>query len=319
MCYNTLAQTLLNNWNKIILSFRHLGVIIVMQDGDNMFNSPITIVNNKTMKDAHAKIEEFLNADVLVYYGEIIDSAEQTIRNIIEDLQENRKDKLYIVLTTGGGSLNPVKRMVNIFRNFYNEVHFIVPDYAYSAGTVFCCSGDSILMSYYSVLGPIDPQVKNADGKFVAALGYLDKINDLIKKAQDNTLTNAEFIILKDFDLAELRTYEQARDLAIDLLVEWLPKYKFKDWTTHADGRPVTLQEKQNRAREIAENLSDNNEWKSHGRPINRDELQNLHLKIDNLDADPTLYRLIMDYHNLATDYIAKYNYQRFVQTRLFL
>ena len=85
-----------------------------------------------------------------------------------------------MLLTTTGGSLNPVKRIVNIFRNFYKEVNFIIPDYAYSAGTVMCCSGDKIYMDYYSVLGPIDPQVRNKDGKFVAALGYLDKILYLI-------------------------------------------------------------------------------------------------------------------------------------------
>jgi hypothetical protein len=34
------------------------------------------------------------------------------------------------------------------------------------------------------------------------------------------------------FDPAELYSYEQARDLSIDLLKEWLVKWKFKDWTT---------------------------------------------------------------------------------------
>lgn len=67
----------------------------------------------------------------------------------------------------------------------------------------------------------------------VPALGYLDKINELIEKAQNNTLSNAEFIILKDFDLAELRSYQQAKDLTIDLLEKWLVKYKFKNWNIH--------------------------------------------------------------------------------------
>lgn len=48
-------------------------------------------------------------------------------------------------------------------------------------------------MNYYSALGPIDPQVQNKDGKLVAALGYLDKINELLQKAQARTLTEAEF------------------------------------------------------------------------------------------------------------------------------
>ena len=135
--------------------------------------SPIDLSTQKEMKQALNAIEMHLDADVLVYYGELVDGAEQTVRKIIEELKRNgeNKDKLYVILTTGGGSLNPVKRMVNIFRHHYKEVCFIIPDYAYSAGTVMCCSGDKIYMSYYSVLGPIDPQVKNKDGKFVAALG----------------------------------------------------------------------------------------------------------------------------------------------------
>ena len=84
---------------------------------------------------------------------------------------------------------------------------------------------------------------------------------------------------MKDFDLAELRAYEQARDLAIDLLVEWLPKYKFKNWTIHGSTKaPVSPEEKRARAMEIAQNLSDNKEWKSHGRPIRRVELERLEI-----------------------------------------
>ena len=287
-----------------------------------MITSPINCANRQAMVDAFDALEKILDADVMVYYGEIIDGVEADVKQIIEQICNDGKkhETLYILLTTPGGSLNPVKRMVNIFRNFYTEVNFIVPDYAYSAGTVMCCSGDKIYMDYYSVLGPIDPQVRNKDGRFVAALGYLDKINELIEKAKKNELTNAEFIILKDFDLAELRAYEQARDLAIDLLVEWLPKYKFKNWTTHhSSQKPVTIDEKKNRALEIAQNLSDNKEWKSHGRPISREELGRLKLQIDQLEANPDAYAAVTDYHELMIDYVRKYSMQSFIQTRGFL
>ena len=287
-----------------------------------MITSPINCANRQAMVDAFDALEKILDADVMVYYGEIIDGVEADVKQIIEQICNDGKkhEPWYILLTTPGGSLNPVKRMVNIFRNFYTEVNFIVPDYAYSAGTVMCCSGDKIYMDYYSVLGPIDPQVRNKDGRFVAALGYLDKINELIEKAKKNELTNAEFIILKDFDLAELRAYEQARDLAIDLLVEWLPKYKFKNWTTHhSSQKPVTIDEKKNRALEIAQNLSDNKEWKSHGRPISREELGRLKLQIDQLEANPDAYAAVTDYHELMIDYVRKYSMQSFIQTRGFL
>ena len=110
-----------------------------------------------------------------------------------------RKPKLAILLTTIGGSTTAVERYVNIIRKHYSKVIFIVPDYAYSAGTIFCMSGDEIWMDYFSVLGPIDPQVPNKEGKYVPALGYLDKINELIEKCKNGTITNPEFLILKDF------------------------------------------------------------------------------------------------------------------------
>lgn len=287
-----------------------------------MITSPINDSNKLAMKQALQKLEDTLQADVFVYFGEIFDGVEANVKQIIEQICHDGKkhDVLFVVLTTPGGSLNPVKRMVNIFRHFYKEVDFVVPDYAYSAGTVMCCSADTIFMDYYSVLGPIDPQVRNKDGKFVAALGYLDKINELIDKAKRNELTNAEFIILKDFDLAELRAYEQARDLAIDLLVEWLPKYKFKNWTIHKTSQvPVTEEEKKARAMEIAQNLSDNKEWKSHGRPISREELGRLKLQIDKLEEKEDAYKAITAYHELMMDYVKKYDMKVFIHTRSFL
>lgn len=108
-------------------------------------------------------------------------------------------------------------------------------------------SGDAIHMDYFSVLGPIDPQVPNKNGNWVAALGYLDKIEELIQRTEQEKLTQAEFLILKDFDLAELKEYEQAKNLTIDLLERWL--IKFKNWEKHRTnnqtrGEAVTQEEK---------------------------------------------------------------------------
>ena len=164
-------------------------------------HSPIDEAARNLLNSKLAELETYLNADVIVYYGEIFDSVEIQMKKIVEELQSEKEPHsiCYIILTTPGGSLNPVNRMVTILRHFYTEVNFIVPNYAYSAGTIFCMSGDNILMNYFSALGPVDPQVQNKDGKLVAALGYLDKINDLLIKAQNNTISQAEFLILKDF------------------------------------------------------------------------------------------------------------------------
>lgn len=72
--------------------------------------------------------------------------------------------KLIVVLTTTGGYLETVQRIVDTIRRFYQLVDFVVPNYAYSAGTVFAMSGDEIYMDYYSRLGPIDPQIESQQG-----------------------------------------------------------------------------------------------------------------------------------------------------------
>ena len=300
--------------------------------------------NDKFLKDELTNrlinLEDYLKADVLSFTGAIHENLSRKVKGVIEDLAQdkNSSDTLYIILTTTGGSANAVDMYVNIIRAHYKTVNFIIPEYAYSAGTIFCMSGDEIFMDYSSVLGPIDPQVQNKDGRWVAALGYLDKINELIAKAQptaDNangTLTNAEFLILKDFDLAELRGYEQARDLTIDLLKNWLIKYKFKNWTIHGTdpklkGEKVTLVQKEKRAEEIASNLGDSSTWKSHGRPINIEQLRSMKLKIQDFRTDKKFDNLIRSYYKFLSDYTNTIqrnhpetaNQFNFLQTRKFI
>jgi hypothetical protein len=69
-------------------------------------------------------------------------------------------------------------------------------------------------MDYYSVLGPIDPQVNNKDGKLVPALGYLDKINELIIKSHGR-LINIEIL---ENDL-KLKIEDFGKDQRLSLLI----------------------------------------------------------------------------------------------------
>ncbi|PWA05688.1 SDH family Clp fold serine proteinase [Flavobacterium psychrotolerans] len=285
---------------------------------------PVTNTIKESLKKKLIELANVLDGDIFTYYGIIIDGYENQILKLIEDITD-KKDKIFVVLTTGGGSAIAVERYVNILRHHYNEVNFIVPDYAFSAGTIFCMSGDNIYMDYFSVLGPIDPQVQNKDGNWVAALGYLDKINELIVKANNNTLSQAEFIILKDFDLAELKGYEQAKELTIDLLKKWLVNYKFKNWATHQTnaallGQAVTIEQKEDRAKEIADLLSNNNEWKSHGRPINIELLENkLKLRIEDYSNNVAIRPIIRNYYELLADFVKSNNSNIFVQTKNFI
>ena len=90
-----------------------------------------------------------------------------------------------------------------------------------SAGTVFALSADRIMMDYFSRLGPIDPQIVK-DDKLVPAHAYLNQYTKLNEKVEKGQLTTAEYAMLGKLDLGELYQFEQASELSIELLVEWL-------------------------------------------------------------------------------------------------
>lgn len=278
-----------------------------------------------------SNLEEAFSADVIFYFGELHPAMVRPFRDLIEDLRhipnvrnkdENKaQTRLVVVLNTPGGSAEIAEKMVDIVRHHYQDVTFVVPDFAMSAGTIFCLSGDRIYMDYSSSLGPIDPQVWNGQ-QWVPALGYLDKVEELLEKARSGNLTNAEFLILQNQDLAMLSRYEQAKNLTETLLKTWLIEYKWKDWVTHETtpaklGQPVTLEEKKARAEEIARHLGNNKYWHSHGRMIGINTLRTLlRLRIEDYSNDGKLYPLIRSYNDLITEYIAKNGYKAFMHSR---
>ncbi len=276
----------------------------------------------ETLNERLRKLEEYFEADVVFYYGEIHPSLEKAFRDFIEQLKVDKefdRDRLVVFLNTPGGSAETVEKMVSVIRFHYNEVFFVVPDYAMSAGTILCMSGDKIYMDYSSSLGPIDPQVYNGKN-WVPALGYLDKVEELIEKSSNNELTEAEFLILQKIDLAELRSYEMARNLTIALLKDWLVNFKFKNWDTHnSTGKPVTKGEKEDRAEDIANKLSNNSIWHSHGRSLGIETLTTfLKLKIEDYSDNEDLRELIRDYNDLICEYILRSGGKAFVHSRVF-
>lgn len=264
---------------------------------------------------------------MIFFYGEIFPGIERVLRDVIEaivnDQGQDRRNSLAIVLNTPGGSAETTEKLVRIARHHYENVYFIVPDSTMSAGTIWCMSGDKIYMDYSSALGPIDPQVHNGT-TFVPALNYLDKVDELIRKSSEGSLTQAEFIMLRELDLAELRTYEQAKDLTISLLEQWLVKYKFRTWTHHRTnpskkGQPVTDEEKRERAREVAQKLNDTSLWYSHGRSIGVESLkQILRLEVDDYTDDLEFRELIRQYSDMLTGYISRMGFKVFLQSRNF-
>ncbi|MFH0982724.1 MAG: ATP-dependent Clp protease proteolytic subunit [Planctomycetota bacterium] len=279
----------------------------------------VTTFVEKQLDRLAGEIEQRLSSHVMAIVGPIYPGVDDAVRQAVEarppapakektvTSPATSQKSLALVIDTPGGIIEVVERIVNIVRHHYDDVTMIVPNRAMSAGTIFAMSGDRIMMDYFSCLGPIDPQIER-NGKLVPALSYLVQFERLKKKSEDGTLTTAEVILLQQLDLAELHSFEAARELTNSLLKEWLAKYKFKDWTeTETRKIQVTPELRQTRALEVAQVLMDHQRWHSHGRPLSMEVLRrDAGLRIDDYGVQPELSRSIKDYYQFLADYMTK-------------
>ena len=97
-------------------------------------------------------------------------------------------------------------------------------------------------------------------------------------------------------------------------------KYKFKDWKTRSStDQAVTLAEKEERAEDIANKLSNNSIWHSHGRSIGIATLTEfLRLRIEDYSGNDELRELVRNYNDLICEHIIRLGGKAFVHSRVF-
>lgn len=273
-------------------------------------------LSSRVLINMNKALGKEMKGDVVFINCVLVSPLDDQLRIVIESLRKgnSKTNNLIIILETNGGYMEIVERLVAIMRTHYKHVSFVIPDYAYSAGTVLALSGDEIFMDYYSVLGPIDPQIQLSEGKsHQSGYGHLTKYNEITKKindSQDMAQCQAELAyLIKKFEPAHLFAIEQAIEHGISLITAWLPQYKFKSWKkTATRGVPVTVRMKKTRARKIAETLGNASKWHSHGRGISLKELTSPDIKllIDDFGKNSELSEMIRNYHGLAVNFFSR-------------
>ena len=111
------------------------------------------------------------------------------INEMVNSIPYNIKE-IDVILVTPGGSADQVNNFVNALRPRFEKVNFIVLNMAMSAGTIFIMSGDEIIMSKQSKFGPIDPQIRNREGRFVPAQSILVTLEDIRKRGEERIKDN---------------------------------------------------------------------------------------------------------------------------------
>ena len=231
------------------------------------------------------EIEAIRNRPVACYIANVlnsritqsisIDSADdapflETVKSIPADQKE-----LDIILVTPGGSAETVDYWVKQLRSRFDHIAFILPYMAMSAGTIFCLSGDDLIMDERAFFGPIDPQVPSKNGRYVPAQSITTLIADIQTRGQEQLAKGlqpnwTDIQILRNLDAKEIGNALNASKLSTNLVSEYLEKYKFKNWETHQNGVPVTDVDRKTRAGEIATQLCEHSLWLSHSSRITR-------------------------------------------------
>jgi hypothetical protein len=198
-----------------------------------------------------------------------------------------------VFVTTRGGSAHQTNRFVAALRARFSEVHFLIPSYCMSAGTLFVLSGDSIWMSPRACLGPIDPQVPSRDGRYVPAQALVVLVRDLQRQGDEAMAKNqpvpwSAVRIIDSMDKKELGDALSATLYSQQMAAEFLSQYKLRSWTTtQTSNTVVTAATRDQRAAEIASALVSHDRWKAHGHAIARDVLwSEVRLRIDHPAAD---------------------------------
>ena len=217
----------------------------------------------------------------------IIDEDLQGLMEVIHGLSGSELD---LILHTPGGSLEVAEAFVSYLRSKFTNIRIIVPSMAMSAGTMIACSGNSIVLGKHSFLGPTDPQLpmQTATGfRMVSAQSILDQFDRAQKECKDPSKLSSWIPMLNQYGPDLLIQSEKALEISQELVENWLAKYMLKN--------------NRKKAKEIAGWLSDNKLFKTHGRKISRNQLEEKGLSIKYLEDNQEEQDLFLSIFHTTT------------------
>ncbi len=223
---------------------------------------------------------------------------------MVDLMRDVAHDNLSLYIQTPGGNGVAAEEIVKSIRNRFDELDVVVSGEAKSAGTILTLSADRIHMTETGALGPIDAQMQ-IGRSVVSAYDYKDWVETKREEAAKNGELNPfDATMVAQINPGELKNVYQQLHFAHDLVEEWLCKYKFKNWDyTETRGKKVTEEFKKKRAREIAEKLTDHSLWRSHGRSLKIEDLEEIGLKINNIEENDELADIVHRIHTILRFY----------------
>ena len=215
-----------------------------------------------------------------------IDFSDKTgFRDVTEQLTGHDLD---VLLHSPGGLAEATQAIVDLLRDRFKNIRFIVPNGAKSAATMLALSGDVILMDEVSELGPIDPQMAIIQGggvKFSPADAILEQFQKASLDIREHPERFSIWVpILAQMGPSLLVECTNAKALSQDLVKQWLTKYMF-----NGEG------EAEKKAEKISSYLADHRNFLSHAKRVSMADMQQLGAKVKDLRKDLPLRNAIWE------------------------
>lgn len=261
----------------------------VMRDGNEYGSLVDVTVPNMNFRDelqrGIAEIQALRQRPLIVYAANVINVPSGSSPDItyIDDLPFSEMvssvpaamNTVDIMIITPGGSAQQVSQFVNHLRPRFDNVAFIIPYMAMSAGTIWALSGNEIWMDPRAFIGPIDPQVPGKDGRFVPAQAILALLKRIQETGQENIKNGktpdwSDIMILRNMDAKEIGNALSLTKYSVQLATEYLKTYKFKG-LINADGTQATDGQRAAKAEQVATLLCSHEHWRTHSHGISRD------------------------------------------------
>ncbi|MHA1682796.1 MAG: SDH family Clp fold serine proteinase [Promethearchaeota archaeon] len=212
----------------------------------------------------------------------------QDIQGFMSAFNGLKGKELDLIIHSPGGNGDAAAQIVNYMRQKYEHVRAIIPQNAMSAATMLACACDEIIMGKHSALGPIDPQISFQLGNGMRISSPAQSIIEEFEMAKRDIDKNPNYAHIwaprmLNLPIGILQTCQDASDHAQSLVKDWLASYMFKD---ESDG----IQ----KAELIAEWLSEKNQHKSHGKPIDILEAEKHGIKVEALEDDHDFQDLVL-------------------------
>lgn len=269
------------------------------------------VVRQKYLQRMHAHT----GRAVILYASAFLEGRPPSPDHLVNDLDINgfmtavsdvgEKD-LDLILHTPGGTSNAAEACMEYLRTRFDHIRAIVPHMAMSAGTMMALGCDEIVMGAHSQLGPIDPQFVfptpsgTRSAPTAEILNQFEKAKDEINK--DPKALASWSPLLAGLGPGLLAQCDTERRLAEELVTDWLKRYMLKG-ESNVEAT----------ATDAAAWFADYEEFKQHGRPVHRDKVRGLGLKVTDLEADDAFQDHVLSVHH-ATMLILNVGAQKVIQ-----